>query len=81
MSMLVPHRITTLESLRCNRSGSFETFAVKPFIHPCRHHLSRWRRSRPFQRGATEEHRARSERFYLAAVIPLWLRRAEQHRF
>ena len=58
-------------------SRSFETFAVKPFIHPCQHHTPRGRRSRPVQRGATER-RACNERLYLAAIIRLRLRRAER---
>jgi len=61
---------------RSGIGGSFETFAVKPFIHSCQHHLPRGRRSRPFQRGAAEC-QAWNERINLAAILRLRLSRAE----
>jgi hypothetical protein len=67
-----------LEDLRSDRKGR-DCSRLLPsncsttdlnLVSPC------GRRSRPFQRGAAER-QAWNERIYLAAIIRLWLRRAE----
>jgi len=54
----------------------FETFASELLVRWSDSHLPPRRRSRPFQRGATEC-QAWNERIYVARIIWLRLRRAE----